>query len=345
MRAGLEVDPGRDPDGRLSAVRQVSEILADAARAGWHDRGRILGIAIAVSLCTAGADIIADHLFDPSNKVLSVVGTLSVEVISLFGTILISGFLCRLIGQDRYDEGQPARSAPAPDEPAPARSGEGGHSEDRARAHRPSADQPTPGQPTPDQATPSPASPSPATPSPAGPSQAAPDRATPDRATSSQAGSGQAAADQPVEDPVTVGHVVRTLPWVRLAVADVIAAVLIGVGLLLLVIPGLVVLNFLAVLGPVIEIERRTVLAALRRSMRLVRQHFWWVAVLITVPAVALGELESILPDPHSLRQILEFLAVRGLGEALVQTAIALVVVEVCFWLIDLDARRHPPAD
>jgi hypothetical protein len=282
MSAEPDVDPGRDPaaaDGQPSAARQVGVLLAAARHAGWHNRGRILGVAFVVSFATVGADIIVDHFLDPHNNALSITGTLVVELISLFGTILLSGFLCRLVHHDQYEVAEPSRPAPGADQPV----------ED----HR----------------------------------------------------SDRAGAAQPVEERVTVGHVIRTLPWGRLAIADIVAAILIGVGLLLLVIPGLVVLTLLAVLGPVIELERRPVFAALRRSARLVRQHFWWVALLISVPVAAVGELESVLPDPHNLGDILEVLAARGLGGALVETVIGLIVVEVCFWLIDTDARRPPPGD
>ena len=56
------------------------------------------------------------------------------------------------------------------------------------------------------------------------------------------------------------------------------------VGLLLLVIPGLILFNVLALVGPVIEVENRKVMAAIRRSIHLVRGHFWSVALLATLP-------------------------------------------------------------
>jgi hypothetical protein len=47
------------------------------------------------------AEVISDNFVDPQNNALSIGGTLSVEAISLFGTILLAGFLCRLVGQDK----------------------------------------------------------------------------------------------------------------------------------------------------------------------------------------------------------------------------------------------------
>src|ERR1019366_5097304 len=91
----------------------------------------------------------------------------------------------------------------------------------------------------------------------------------------------------------SVRHVARTLPWGRLIRADLLVVMLVVVGTIALIIPGLVVFNLLAVVGPVVEIENRPVLSALRRSSHLVRQHFWTVALLVTLPVILAGGLES----------------------------------------------------
>jgi hypothetical protein len=75
-------------------------------------------------------------------------------------------------------------------------------------------------------------------------------------------------------ESVSVREVLRTLPWARLVGADLMVALIVVAGLIALVIPGLVAINLFAVVGPVIEIENRPVIAALRRSAHLVRQHF-----------------------------------------------------------------------
>ena len=102
-------------------------------------------------------------------------------------------------------------------------------------------------------------------------------------------------------------------------------------------IPGLVARNLLAVVGPVIEIEDRRVLAALRRSAHLVRQHFWSVALVATLPVILASGLEAAAPEPSGVAEILEVLAIRGLAEGLIEAAIGLVLVELCYRLIDLD--------
>jgi hypothetical protein len=141
-------------------------------------------------------------------------------------------------------------------------------------------------------------------------------------------------------EEVTLGQVVRTLPWFRLVVADLLVVVLVVMGLIALVIPGLAALTLFAIVGPVIEIEDWHVRAALRRSVHLVWPYFWWVALLATVPLAASSELEYLAPEPHTVPQIFEDLAVRGVALGLLEAAIGVVLVELCFRLIDLDRGR-----
>jgi hypothetical protein len=137
----------------------------------------------------------------------------------------------------------------------------------------------------------------------------------------------------------SLGQVVRTLPWRRLIAADLLVVVLVVMGLIALVIPGLAIMTFLAVVGPVIEIEDRPVGAAVRRSVRLVWPYFWWVALLATVPVVAYTELEFLAPEPHTVGQIVQALAIRGVGLGLLEAAIGVVLVELCYQLIAMDRR------
>jgi hypothetical protein len=157
-----------------------------------------------------------------------------------------------------------------------------------------------------------------------------------------------AGAGAPARPPqVTLGQVARHLPWGRLILADLLVVVLVIIGILALVIPGLVILTLLAVTGPMIEIEDRKVLPALRRSARLARHHFWSVALLATVPMILASEIESIAPEPTGVGEILEVLAVRGIGEGVLEAAIGLILVQLCYRLIALDRQptgARPPA-
>ena len=66
-----------------------------------------------------------------------------------------------------------------------------------------------------------------------------------------------------------VRDILRHLSWRRLILADLLVVLLVVIGLIALVIPGLILINLFAVVGPVVEIENRPVFAALRRSARL----------------------------------------------------------------------------
>jgi hypothetical protein len=138
-------------------------------------------------------------------------------------------------------------------------------------------------------------------------------------------------------DPVTIGHVLRTLPWARLVAADLLVVVLTVAGLLALVVPGLIIVTLLTVVGPVIEIEDRSVRRALRRSARLVRPYFWRVALLATVPIIVVSQLESAGPEPTGAPEIAEVLAVRGVVGGLAEAVISLILVQLCYRLIALD--------
>lgn len=138
-------------------------------------------------------------------------------------------------------------------------------------------------------------------------------------------------------EPSTLPHVARSLPWKRLIAADVLVALIVVVGFLLLVVPGLAALTLLAVVGPVIEIEHRPVRAAIRRSVQLTRRHIWPVLLLATVPLAIVAELEAIAPEPDRVGEIAEFLIIRGIGEGIVEGCLAVILVELCFQLIDTE--------
>ena len=90
-------DLGKRSRGRVG----VGAILRTAARTGRRHVWPILTVATVVALAIAVIEIISDHVVDPQNNALSISGTISVEAISLFGTILLAGFLCKLVGHDK----------------------------------------------------------------------------------------------------------------------------------------------------------------------------------------------------------------------------------------------------
>lgn len=132
------------------------------------------------------------------------------------------------------------------------------------------------------------------------------------------------------------------------AVATPIGAdLLVIIGLAALIIPGLIAITLFAVTGPVIEIERRPVVSALRRSADLARQQFWTMALLGTLPLLLTYVLESQVPHSDRPGAVLPFIAVRIIGEAVVQAATGLLLVELCYRLraAGPSARPQRPAD
>jgi hypothetical protein len=85
-------------------------------------------------------------------------------------------------------------------------------------------------------------------------------------------------------EPVTVRDALRTLPWGRLLIADLILVAATTIGTALLVVPGLVIFTLFCLVGPLINIEGIGVAAAFRRSARLVRRAPWPTALLATIP-------------------------------------------------------------
>lgn len=98
--------------------------------------------------------------------------------------------------------------------------------------------------------------------------------------------------------PPSLREIAGMVNYRRLIAVDLIYGLLVAVGLVALVAPGVVVFVYLGLAAPVVEIERRGVRAAFARSFRLVRGHFWLVlAVLVPIEIAgdALTNLASTL--------------------------------------------------
>ncbi|HEY2507456.1 MAG TPA: hypothetical protein VGI58_13160 [Streptosporangiaceae bacterium] len=241
-------EAGSGPDGRDRQRRprlRPGGIIAAAARAGHRYWRQILAVAIPVSLAGSGLEILIDHYVDPSDALLSFSATLGSTGISLLGTVLLSGFVCQLVGSAEHGL-----------------------------------------------------------------------------------------------RPLKFLQIARSLRWRQLIAADVLVVLAVVTGFVLLVVPGLAVLTLLAVVAPVIEIEDRRVLAAVRRSVQLTRSHIWPVLLLATAPLAAVAELETIAPEPDTAGEIAAFLIVRGLAEGIAEACLALLLSELCFQLIDAHRGR-----
>lgn len=92
--------------------------------------------------------------------------------------------------------------------------------------------------------------------------------------------------------PPPLRHLARRISYGRLIVLDIAYVVVVAIGLLLLVAPGVAAFVLLGLAGPAVELEHRTVRGAFARSFRLVRGDFWlvfWVLVPIELVGDGLG--------------------------------------------------------
>lgn len=89
-------------------------------------------------------------------------------------------------------------------------------------------------------------------------------------------------------EPPSLLEVARTIDYWALIAVDLIFGVLVALGVVAFVIPGILVFVYLGLAAPVVEIEHRGVRGALVRSFRLVRGRFWLVlAVLVPIEIVS----------------------------------------------------------
>ncbi len=127
--------------------------------------------------------------------------------------------------------------------------------------------------------------------------------------------------------PQPVAHVLRTLPWFRLLLAEAVLVVADGMAGALLAFPGLIIDTLCALVGPLINLLDASVPEAFRRSVRLVWPHFMIVLVMITLPLSIEHEIAVLIKDlvPHE-RVSLVFLTNFVLG---LTFGVALGLVEV----------------
>jgi hypothetical protein len=113
------------------------------------------------------------------------------------------------------------------------------------------------------------------------------------------AGIAMAAVTQSMEGKprAPIGQLLRTLPYGRLLVVDVISSVALGIGLALLIVPGLWLFARYVLAAPLLKLEAPSVRGAFRRSRELSRGHGWFLLVLLggvyAVSELAIGALQA----------------------------------------------------
>jgi hypothetical protein len=104
------------------------------------------------------------------------------------------------------------------------------------------------------------------------------------------------------EPPPTMLETAARISYLKLIAVDLLYVATLAVGFLLFVGPMILAFVFLGLAGPIVEIEERGVFGAFRRSISLVRHHFWVVlAVLGPVEVVGDAVGEAVTSLVHHL--------------------------------------------
>ena len=144
---------------------------------------------------------------------------------------------------------------------------------------------------------------------------------------------------------VTLGRVLRTLPYGRLIVADVILAAMTQVGWLLFVVPGLFVFTVFALVGPLIVVEGHGIRPAFIRSRALVMRRFWLVAGVVTLPALSEGFVEHALRTALGLEHFWSLLLLSALVGIVVGAYCGLMEVVITRELVGAHPLEEGPAE
>jgi hypothetical protein len=144
---------------------------------------------------------------------------------------------------------------------------------------------------------------------------------------------------------VRFGTVVRTLPWGRLLVADLVLIAGTTIGLSLLVVPGVAWLTLFGLVGPVLVQEHHGVIDGFRRTFHLSRQA--WRMILVLVVALIAAEL-FIHELVHELTHHSGFgvqITASWLVSALIGGMVGLIEVALATELMARDPLERPEAD
>jgi hypothetical protein len=116
--------------------------------------------------------------------------------------------------------------------------------------------------------------------------------------------------------PPPLREVARRLSYGRLIAVDILLSLIVAIGLVLLIVPGVVFFGWFALAGPIVELEGRGVRASFARSRQLVRGSLWTVLLVLVPITLASEALAAALFElPHLV--IHEPLIRDWVGEAL----------------------------
>jgi hypothetical protein len=140
-----------------------------------------------------------------------------------------------------------------------------------------------------------------------------------------------------------VSALIRSLPIGRLIALDVVVTIGAAVGLVLLVVPGLIFLTYVAASAPVMKLEHLGVWGSIKRSVALVRGRARQVFV-IGIGAVLLSELAvQAIAVPFEDSTVWVLTAVNLVGEAIFQPIEGLAIALIGIHLLELHGQAPAP--
>jgi hypothetical protein len=139
--------------------------------------------------------------------------------------------------------------------------------------------------------------------------------------------------------------VMRTLPWGRLVVADVILILGATIGLALFVVPGLIWMTLFALIGPVLVQERHGLSDGFARTFRLSRSAWKQILLLVVVLIIVEHAIHEWIH--HALHHSGFWIEVGAswLVSAIVGGFVGLVEVALATELMARDPREEPGTD
>jgi hypothetical protein len=141
------------------------------------------------------------------------------------------------------------------------------------------------------------------------------------------------------EESPGFGHLARHISYGKLIAVDLLFVGMMVLGAVAFIVPAILVFVYLSLAGPVVELEKRGVWDAFKRSFRLVRGHFWMAAaVLIPIEIVGDGINEALVELAHGL--LGHGLLAAWVGES-VGNLVTAPVASVAIVLLTLDLIDH----
>lgn len=134
-------------------------------------------------------------------------------------------------------------------------------------------------------------------------------------------------------------HLARHISYGKLIAVDLFFVLMMVLGTIAFIVPGVLVFVYLSLAGPVVEVEKRRIWDGFRRSFRLVRGHFWMAAGIL-IPAEIVGDAvnDALVGAAHHL--LGHSLLAAWVGES-VGNIVTAPVVSVAIVLLTLDLIHH----